>query len=79
MIADERRLQQCGVEHSLYDDGKGTRMISMDDQTDTDHQQTDEEILTYQVSDDALEALAGTKTTAINVWSCREGPGGNCH
>jgi hypothetical protein len=32
----------------------------MDQQTDTDLDQTDEDILTYTVSDEALEAAAGT-------------------
>jgi hypothetical protein len=33
----------------------------MDQQTDTDHDQADEDILTYTVSDEALEATAGTE------------------
>ena len=37
----------------------------MDQQTDTDLDQADEEILTYTVSDEALEAAAGTERGAI--------------
>ena len=33
----------------------------MDQQTNTDLEQTDEEILTYDMSDEALEAAAGNK------------------
>jgi hypothetical protein len=33
----------------------------MDQQADTDLDQADEEILTYDVSDEALEAAAGTE------------------
>jgi hypothetical protein len=48
----------------------------MDQQTDTDLDQADEDILTYDVSDEALEAAAGT--AALATWgtgSCRF-PGG---
>jgi hypothetical protein len=36
----------------------------MDQQIDTDLDQVDEEILTYDVSDEALEAAAGTERGA---------------
>jgi hypothetical protein len=39
----------------------------MDQQTDTDHDQADEDILAYAVSDDALEEAAGTKRGAATV------------
>jgi hypothetical protein len=44
-----------------------------------DFDQTDEDILSYTVSDEALEAAVGTEGAAITVWSCREGQFGNCH
>jgi hypothetical protein len=49
----------------------------MDQQTDTDLDQADEDILTYTVSDEALEAAAGTERGAYfyserGAWSLRQ-------
>jgi hypothetical protein len=39
----------------------------MDQQTDTDLDQADEEILTYTVSDETLEAAAGTERGVLGT------------
>jgi hypothetical protein len=44
-------------------------VTNMDQQTDTDLGQTDEDILTYDVSDEALEAAAGTERGAYTQLS----------
>jgi hypothetical protein len=53
-------------------------VISMNDRTDTDHTQVQDDILTYDVSDEALEAC-GMARASTSYESCRIGPGGNCH
>jgi hypothetical protein len=43
----------------------------MDDQTNLDLGQADEDILTYTVSDEALEAAVGTERGGASLhWSC---------
>jgi hypothetical protein len=44
----------------------------MDQQIDTDLDQVDEEILTYDVSDEALEAAAGTERSYAGNWVMTE-------
>jgi hypothetical protein len=50
----------------------------MDNSSNTTLDQTDEDILTYTVSDEALEIAAGTERRASTnfLWDCTNGP--NC-
>jgi hypothetical protein len=45
----------------------------MNDQTNTDHDQADEDILTYDVSDEVLEAASGTEGVGcmVSISTCR--------